>query len=441
MVNSRDEEGVWGSGSRGAAASGRNPTALLRPPHNNTQQRTTTQTNGANAKAVDAAGWFRTGDIAALTPSGALRVVDRRKNLFKLSQGEYVAPERLEAAHGKAAAVEQVPGGVQPAGGCCPPLCWRLASGRSHSPSRSCSPPPAALPAATPTSTDRIITDLGARRRARGAARRRRPPVRGGAARVGQGRRQGRRALFLTHSPLLLGPRLPAACLLGIGSTRAACRPPSLYLPHATHSPPLTRADRLHKPRHTHTTKHHHPPPPKGLPYAELCADPAAADWLLGELAAAARDARLRGFERVAAVSECLRAGSGRAWGAAGGKWRDKRHLLLRFHGGAARATVCSPHPLLEKTPTRGRNHTAQSPHHPPHHKQKVRLSPEPFAVDNGLMTPTFKLKRPQLRRRFAAEVAALYTRLEAPTAAAPARGAAAAAPKAAPAAAAGARG
>lgn len=38
----------------------------------------------------------------------ALRVIDRQKNIFKTSQGEYIAPERLESTYNKAAVVEQV---------------------------------------------------------------------------------------------------------------------------------------------------------------------------------------------------------------------------------------------------------------------------------------------------------------------------------------------
>lgn len=41
-------------------------------------------------------GWFRTGDIATVDELGRFKIIDRRKNVLKLAQGEYISPERIE---------------------------------------------------------------------------------------------------------------------------------------------------------------------------------------------------------------------------------------------------------------------------------------------------------------------------------------------------------
>jgi long-chain acyl-CoA synthetase len=44
-------------------------------------------------------GFFRSGDIGEWLPNGVLKIIDRKKNIFKLSQGEYVAAEALEGKY------------------------------------------------------------------------------------------------------------------------------------------------------------------------------------------------------------------------------------------------------------------------------------------------------------------------------------------------------
>lgn len=60
------------------------------------------------AAAFDADGYYRTGDVMAELEPDRLAYVDRRNNVLKLSQGEFVAVARLEAVFAAAALVRQV---------------------------------------------------------------------------------------------------------------------------------------------------------------------------------------------------------------------------------------------------------------------------------------------------------------------------------------------
>jgi fatty acid CoA ligase FadD9 len=60
------------------------------------------------AELFDAEGWYHTGDVMAEIAPDHLVYVDRRNNVLKLSQGEFVTVSKLEAAYGGHPSVRQI---------------------------------------------------------------------------------------------------------------------------------------------------------------------------------------------------------------------------------------------------------------------------------------------------------------------------------------------
>ncbi|MBX7095954.1 MAG: long-chain fatty acid--CoA ligase [Flavobacteriales bacterium] len=62
----------------------------------------------ATAEAIDAEGWFHTGDIGEFVDKEFLKITDRKKEIFKTSGGKYIAPQPMENKFKESKFIEQV---------------------------------------------------------------------------------------------------------------------------------------------------------------------------------------------------------------------------------------------------------------------------------------------------------------------------------------------
>jgi len=59
-------------------------------------------------EALSEDGWLASGDVGLVYPNGSVKIIDRAKNIFKLSQGEYIAPEKLENVYVQSPFLQQI---------------------------------------------------------------------------------------------------------------------------------------------------------------------------------------------------------------------------------------------------------------------------------------------------------------------------------------------
>lgn len=60
------------------------------------------------AKMLDSEGWLHTGDVGELVMDASLKIIDRKSQIFKLSQGEFVVPDKIEAAYQNLDLISQI---------------------------------------------------------------------------------------------------------------------------------------------------------------------------------------------------------------------------------------------------------------------------------------------------------------------------------------------
>jgi len=60
------------------------------------------------AEVIDRDGWFHTGDIGILDEGKYLKITDRKKEIFKLTGGKYIAPQMIENKLKESMFIDQV---------------------------------------------------------------------------------------------------------------------------------------------------------------------------------------------------------------------------------------------------------------------------------------------------------------------------------------------
>jgi len=59
-------------------------------------------------QVIDSDGWFHTGDVGMMIEDKFLKITDRKKEIFKLSSGKYVAPQMIENKFKESIFIEQI---------------------------------------------------------------------------------------------------------------------------------------------------------------------------------------------------------------------------------------------------------------------------------------------------------------------------------------------